>query len=95
MAEMTAGLARVPSKSDELVLVTGGSRGIGRAVAAEFARHGHSLALVARDIDALRRTADELAREHGVCVHTYAADLSQKGAAEAVCAALTPPRVRA
>ena len=70
------------------MLVTGGSRGIGRAIAAEFARHGHSLALVARDADALRRAADELAREHGVRVHSYAADLSQKGAAEAVCAAL-------
>jgi short-subunit dehydrogenase len=85
---MTLEPARPPSKADELVLITGGSRGIGRAIAAEFARHGHSLALVARDVDALRRAADELVREHAVRVHTYAADLSKMGAAEHVCAAL-------
>ena len=85
---MTLEPGRAPSKVDELVLVTGGSRGIGRAIAAEFARHGHSLALVPRDVDALRRAAEELAREHAVRVHTYAADLSQKGATDRVCSAL-------
>ena len=91
---MTLEPARAPAKADELVLVTGGSRGIGRAIAAEFARHGHSLALVARNIGALRRAADDLARAHGVRVHTYAADLSQQGAAERVCAALAGDGLR-
>jgi short-subunit dehydrogenase len=85
---MTLEPTRAPSKADELVLVTGGSRGIGRAIAAEFARHGYSLALVARDVDALRRAADELTRAHGVRVNIYAVDLAQKGAAERVCAAV-------
>jgi short-subunit dehydrogenase len=91
---MTLEPARAPAKADELVLVTGGSRGIGRAIAAEFARHGHSLALVARNIGALRRAADDLARAHGVRVHTYAADLSQKGSVEDLCSALAADGLR-
>ncbi|MET8223219.1 SDR family oxidoreductase [Streptomyces sp. NPDC005301] len=42
------------------VLVTGASRGIGRAVAEEFARAGARLCVTARDPDGLRRTCEEL-----------------------------------
>ena len=91
---MTLEPARAPVRSDELVLVTGGSRGIGRAIAAEFARHGHPLALVARNTDALRRVAGDLARAHGVRVHTYAADLSQMGVVEDLCSALAADGLR-
>ncbi|ROO86845.1 2-deoxy-D-gluconate 3-dehydrogenase [Actinocorallia herbida] len=41
-------------------LVTGASRGIGRAVAVAFAEAGADVALAARDLDALKRVAGEI-----------------------------------
>jgi len=43
-------------------LITGGSRGIGKAVAAAFAREGAKLALCARSADELQQTVAELRR---------------------------------
>jgi 3-oxoacyl-[acyl-carrier protein] reductase len=42
------------------VIVTGGSRGIGRAVALAFADEGANVAICARGADALARTRDEI-----------------------------------
>ena len=42
------------------VVVTGGATGIGKAVAASFARDGDHVVIVGRREDALRRTAEEL-----------------------------------
>lgn len=44
------------------VLITGASRGLGLAVARQFARQGAALVLTARGAEALARAADELAR---------------------------------
>jgi NAD(P)-dependent dehydrogenase (short-subunit alcohol dehydrogenase family) len=55
------------------VLVTGSSRGIGRAVAELFAREGARVALTARDAGLLRRVAQSLAGEGHV---TIPADLA-------------------
>lgn len=46
-------------------VVCGSTRGIGRACAEELAGRGADVVLVARDADALRRVADELATPHG------------------------------
>jgi len=43
-----------------VVLITGGSRGLGLVLAREFARHGALLALAARDVATLERARDEL-----------------------------------
>jgi NAD(P)-dependent dehydrogenase (short-subunit alcohol dehydrogenase family) len=44
------------------VLITGGSRGLGLAMAREFAREGAQLALLARDAEELQRAAADLLR---------------------------------
>jgi NAD(P)-dependent dehydrogenase (short-subunit alcohol dehydrogenase family) len=46
---------------DRVVLITGGSRGLGLAMAKEFAREGASLVICARDEDELERAREDLA----------------------------------
>jgi short-subunit dehydrogenase len=62
-------------------LITGASRGIGRALATELARCGYSLLLAARSEDQLEQLATELRQRHGVEAYIYAADLAAPGAA--------------
>ena len=61
---------------DRRALVTGASLGIGRAVAAELAREGCDVAMVARTEDTLRQAADEIARSSGRRVIAVPADAS-------------------
>ena len=61
-----------------IALVTGGSKGIGLALAGEFARHGHDLILVARDEAALERAAWDLRQTTQAVVYLYAGDLSRE-----------------
>jgi uncharacterized protein len=57
-------------------LITGASSGIGVALAAELARRGHALTLVARRGGRLRELAAALSAEHGVPVDWVAVDLT-------------------
>jgi 3-oxoacyl-[acyl-carrier protein] reductase len=67
-------------------LITGGSRGIGFAVADGLAAEGAAVGLIARDPDGLTGAAHRLER-HGVPVTTAAADVTDTPAlAEAVAA---------
>ncbi len=59
------------------VLITGGSKGIGRASAEVLADEGCDLILVARDPDALDQAAGALRSRRQVNVRTIPADLSQ------------------
>ncbi|MBX3414522.1 MAG: SDR family oxidoreductase [Pirellulales bacterium] len=59
----------------ENVLVTGASRGIGRALALEFAVRGHDLLLTARNEAELNDLAALIRRTHGVHAHVFPADL--------------------
>ncbi len=63
-----------------VVLVTGGSKGIGRACAAGLAAEGCRLALCARGAEGLARVAAELGAK-GAEVLTVAADLAEAGSA--------------
>jgi NAD(P)-dependent dehydrogenase (short-subunit alcohol dehydrogenase family) len=66
------------------ILVTGGSRGFGRAIALAAAEAGADVMLVARDPDALARTADEV-RESGRKAWTFVADIAEPTACEDLC----------
>jgi 3-oxoacyl-[acyl-carrier protein] reductase len=60
------------------VIVTGGSKGIGKGIARVFARQGARLLIAARDETTLAAAADELAREHEACeVVTVIADVAK------------------
>lgn len=58
-------------------LVTGASKGLGRAIAVELARRDINLILVARDIEKLTKLANDLTGFYGVTCHAVKADLSQ------------------
>jgi short-subunit dehydrogenase len=68
------------------VLVTGASRGIGRAVAEAFAARGCSLGLVSRSADALGQLAAEL-EPHAQAVTTLPADVGDRSEIEGAVAA--------
>ncbi|WP_156378551.1 MULTISPECIES: SDR family NAD(P)-dependent oxidoreductase [unclassified Rhizobium] len=59
------------------VLITGASTGIGATYAERFARRGHDLVLVARDVVRLEALASRLRQETGVTVDILPADLTQ------------------
>jgi NAD(P)-dependent dehydrogenase (short-subunit alcohol dehydrogenase family) len=61
-------------------LITGGSRGIGFAVAKRLASEGVALHLAARSTEQLAKSADELRKAAPVAVATYALDLSDSAA---------------
>lgn len=60
-------------------IVTGGSRGIGKAIARQLAAEGADVALVARGAEALNAAAAELASECGRRVLPVAADTGRDG----------------
>jgi NAD(P)-dependent dehydrogenase (short-subunit alcohol dehydrogenase family) len=66
------------------VLITGGSKGLGRAIAQRFASEACHLHLVARTKETLDEAAQTLRRQYPVKISTLAIDLAQRGAAERV-----------
>ena len=66
------------------LLVTGGSRGFGQVIAIAAAEAGADVVLVARDPDALSKTAGEV-RDCGRQAWTFAADIGQPAICEDLC----------
>lgn len=62
-----------------IVVVTGGSRGIGKALGARFADAGYDVALVARDASALAAAAKDIEAQAGIRPQTLAYDVSKPG----------------
>lgn len=69
-------------------LVTGGSKGIGRATAMVLAEEGCDLVLAARDPAALAETADAVRHRGQVAVETVAVDLSRGDGVEHLAASV-------
>lgn len=63
-------------------LVTGGSRGIGRAIARALALEGASVAILARNAERLAATAHELANETGALIVPVTADTTDDAQVE-------------
>ena len=70
------------------VLITGASAGIGAELAREFAKHGHSLVLVARSKDKLTALAADLRAAHDTEALIIVEDLSKPEAPRAIAAEL-------
>jgi len=64
-----------------VALLTGASRGIGKAIALELARLGYDLAIVGRNRESLEKLAEEAT---GVRVCPIVADLSRAGSAQSI-----------
>ena len=71
---------RLFAVAGQRVLVSGGSRGIGRAIAAGFAERGATVILASRDAEQLERTAAELrSSPRPASVHAIPCDVSDVG----------------
>jgi hypothetical protein len=66
--------------TNDIVLITGASSGIGEALARRVAQAGRATGLVARRADRLETLAAELRRDHGVEAHALPCDLTAPGA---------------
>src|SRR6185436_1328604 len=64
-------------------LVTGASKGIGRAIARGLANEGVNLVLLARGMDALSATAADLQSRYGVKAVPVAADITKTDSVKA------------
>jgi 2-dehydro-3-deoxy-D-gluconate 5-dehydrogenase len=68
----------------KVAVVTGASRGIGRAVAESLAEAGGTVVLVGRQADSIEAVASELARDHGSVALPVVADISDDVQVEAL-----------
>ncbi len=79
--------------TQQRVLITGASSGIGEALAKEFAAGGYDLILVARSEDKLKKLARDLRARYSVRVRVEPADLSIPGAAATLAVKLKQARL--
>jgi 3-oxoacyl-[acyl-carrier protein] reductase len=74
---------------DKVAVVTGGSVGIGLAVARGLAAEGTDLVLCARDADRLEAVAGQISKDFGVRAECVAADIATPAGTHALAARVT------
>lgn len=62
---------------DKAIVITGGSSGIGKALAAEFGKHGSKILITGRNADELNKAVAEL-RKAGITIFGFQADVSRE-----------------
>ena len=60
------------------IVITGGSKGMGKAMAAKFASAKNNIFICSRNEDELRQTATELNEKYNTSIQYFSADLSKK-----------------
>ncbi|MEM8670742.1 MAG: SDR family NAD(P)-dependent oxidoreductase [Planctomycetota bacterium] len=70
--------------TDHVALITGGSKGLGKAMAAGLASAGANVALVSRTLSEAQAAADEIARDHNVTAIAFQADVTNTDQIESV-----------
>jgi 3-oxoacyl-[acyl-carrier protein] reductase len=78
----------------KVALVTGGTRGIGRAIAAAFSSLGVEVAITGRDAARVAEAAQELSREAPRAVKGVAMDVADRDAVDSAVKALVQERGR-
>ena len=74
---------------DRIALITGGGRGIGRAIALAFAREGAHVALAARSLDQVEQVAREIADQFSTDAVPLVCDVSDARSVEGMFARVT------
>jgi NAD(P)-dependent dehydrogenase (short-subunit alcohol dehydrogenase family) len=69
---------------DRTAIVTGGNRGIGRAIATAFAEVGANVVVANRDVDSGEEAAAEIAAETGAATLAVPTDVTDEAAVEAM-----------
>ncbi len=64
--------------SERLVVITGGTKGIGKSLVTKFAKEGFLIATCSRNEEDLAHLKEEIKKEFDHTIHTYPADLSKK-----------------
>src|SRR5262249_43679745 len=67
---------------NKTALITGGGRGIGKAIADAFVREGARVAVAARTLEQVKEVAEELAGKYGVSTHACVCDVSNSANVE-------------
>ncbi len=62
----------------KIVVITGASKGIGKAIAEEFAKLCYDLAIISRNQSSIERTAEELERKYDVKALAFSCDIGNK-----------------
>jgi short-subunit dehydrogenase len=74
---------------NKLIVITGGTRGIGRAIAEKFAASGFDLVIAARNQSDLDTMKTEFQKAYAIWVDTFSCDLSDKIQANAFATFVT------